>query len=101
MTIYTTLGEDRGCCGHRHPTPQDALACGDRFRDEQQHRGDYSDRSVVAVEAHAPWAYGAPKTWRRLNNTELAEMYGVRSEAPASPAPCGQRTHRLAKPEDE
>ena len=75
MTIYNTLGEDRGCCGHRYPTPQDALVCGDRFRDEQQHRGDYSDRRVNAVDADAPWADGAPRTWRWLNNGELAEMY--------------------------
>ena len=72
MSIYNTLGEDRGCCGHRHLTPQRTLACGNRFRDDQQHHGDYSDRRVVAVDADAPSADGAPRSWRWLNNGELA-----------------------------
>ena len=73
--IYTSYGPDRGCCGHQHLTPRDALVCVDRYRDQQQHRGDYSDRYVVAVEDNTPWINGIPTKYREPNDAELAQMY--------------------------
>ncbi len=70
MTIYSTLGQDRGCCGHRNLTPREACASVDRFRAEQQHRDDYSD-GAVAVELDAQWKDGKPARWRHLNEDEL------------------------------
>ncbi len=49
--VYTTLGHECGCCGHRHRTVQEARRC---VKDYQ--RREFSDRRVVAVAADAPYA---------------------------------------------
>ena len=48
--VSTTHGRECGCCGHRHPTVQQA---GRRLKDYR--RRGYSDRIVVAVAAAAAW----------------------------------------------
>ena len=66
--IYTTLGHECGCCGHRHRTVREAARCLKDYR-----RREYSDRIVVAVAADAPWP---PAEGRYLNDAELEELYG-------------------------
>ena len=65
--VYTTLGQECGCCGHRHPTVQQAGRSLDDYR-----RREFSDRIVVAVAADAPWP---PTEGRYLNDTELEALY--------------------------
>ena len=65
--VYTTLGQECGCCGHRHPTVQQAGRCLDDYR-----RREYSDRIVVAVAADAAWP---PTEGRYLNDAELEVLY--------------------------
>ena len=65
--MYTTVGQECGCCGHRHPTVQDAKLC---LMDYQ--RREFSDRIVVAVAVDAPWP---PVESRYLNDTELDALY--------------------------
>lgn len=48
-TIYTTYGSVRGCCGHRHRTPEAAQACIDRDQRGCASQGGYSDRSIATV----------------------------------------------------
>lgn len=65
--IYTTLGQECGCCGHRHTTVREAGRCLEDYR-----RREYSDRIVVAIAADAPWP---PSAGRYLNDAELTELY--------------------------
>ena len=65
--IYTTLGQECGCCGHRHTTVREARRCLEDYR-----RRKYSDRIVVAIAADAPWP---PSAGRYLNDAELTELY--------------------------
>ena len=67
--VYTTIGQECGCCGHRHRTVREAGRCLEDYR-----RRGYSDRIVVAVAADAPWL---PARARYLNDAELSELYGV------------------------
>lgn len=47
---YQTIGDVRGCCGHKHRTIASAENC--RRKDSQgcKSQGGYSDRFVVAFE---------------------------------------------------
>ena len=65
--VYTTLGQECGCCGHRHTTVREARRYLENYR-----RREYSDRIVVAVAADAPWP---PAEGRLLNDAELTELY--------------------------
>ena len=65
--VYTTLGAECGCCGHRHPTVREAGRCLEDYR-----RREFSDRVVVALAADAPWP---PAAGRDLNDVELDELY--------------------------
>ena len=65
--IYTTLGQECGCCGHRHATVREMGRCLEDYQ-----RREYSDRIVVAVAADAPWPSAAG---RYLNDAELTELY--------------------------
>ena len=67
--VYTTIGPECGCCGHRHATVQEAGRCLDDYR-----RREFSDRRVVAVAADAAWP---PAEGRDLNDAELNALYGV------------------------
>ena len=66
--VYTTLGQESGCCGRRHRTVREAGRCAD-----DHHRREFSDRRVVAVAADAP---SPPAHGRDLNDAELDELYG-------------------------
>ena len=66
--VYTTLGQECGCCGHRHPTVQQAGRCLENYR-----RRGFSDRIVVAVAVNAAWP---PTEGRYLNDAELDDLYG-------------------------
>ena len=66
--VYTTLGHECGCCGHRHETVREAGRCLQDYK-----RQGFSDRMVVAVAADAPWP---PAEGRYLNNAEIEELYG-------------------------
>ena len=48
--VYTPLGHEYGCCGHRHRTVREAGRCLEKYR-----RREYSDRIAVAVAADTPW----------------------------------------------
>ncbi len=65
--VYTTLGAECGCCGHRHRTVREAGRCLEDYR-----RREYSDRIVVAVAADASWP---PAEGRYLNDAELVQLY--------------------------
>ena len=66
--VYTTLGHECGCCGHRHRAVREAGGCLEDYR-----RREYSDRIVVVVvAADAPWP---PAEGRYLNNEELEQLY--------------------------
>ena len=65
--VYTTIGLESGCCGHRHRRVREASRCLAGFR-----RQEPSDRRVVAVAADAPWP---PTEGRALNDAELDELY--------------------------
>ena len=67
LDVYTTLGHECGCCGHRHETVREAGRCLEDYR-----RREYSDRIVVAVAADAPWP---PVAGRYLDDAELTELY--------------------------
>ncbi|MCY4074231.1 MAG: hypothetical protein OXH04_02230 [Acidobacteria bacterium] len=69
--VYTTLGLECGCCGHRHATVEGAGRCLEAYR-----RRTFSDRRVVAVAADAPWP---PAAGRDLNDAELAALYADRA----------------------
>ncbi len=66
--VYTTLGQECGCCGHRHPTVQQAGRCLENYR-----RRGFSNRIVVAVAVDAAWP---PTEGRYLNGAELDDLYG-------------------------
>ena len=68
--IYTTIGSDSGCCGHRHRSVREAGRCLAEHR-----RRQLSDRRVVAVAADAPWP---PTEGRDLNDRELDALYADR-----------------------
>ena len=65
--VYTTIGHECGCCGHRHPSVREAGRCLAEYR-----RQEPSDRRVVAVAADAPWP---PTEGRDLNDAELDALY--------------------------
>ena len=65
--VYTTVGQECGGCGHRHPTVQDAKRCLMNYQ-----RREFSDRIVVAVTADAP---RPPVESRYLNDAELDALY--------------------------
>lgn len=74
--MYTTLGQTRGCCGHRHLTVVDAGLCLARYRKRQQGQGDYSDRRVVAVADNATWVGSRPTAGvRQLTRPEMRDLY--------------------------
>lgn len=50
MTKYTTYGDVRGGCGHRHSTREAAERCLSRDQRGCKCQGGYSDRSVVYVD---------------------------------------------------
>ena len=67
QNVYTTIGFESGCCGHRHRRVREAGRClADHRRQER------SDRRVVAVAADTPWP---PTEGRDLNDAELGELY--------------------------
>jgi hypothetical protein len=72
--VYTTPGEECGCCGHRHPTVQQAGRSLDDYR-----RRQYSDRIVVAVAADAAWP---PTEGRYLNDAELEALHEDAAKGP-------------------
>ena len=47
---YTTQGNVRGCCGHKHRTIEAAKRCADRDQAGCASQGGYSDRSVVRYD---------------------------------------------------
>ena len=65
--VYTTLGQQCGCCGHRHRTVRQAGRCLEDYR-----RRGFSDHIVVAVAAGAAWP---PTEGRYLNDAELDALY--------------------------
>ena len=65
--VYTTIGHECGCCGHRHRSVREAGRCLAEYR-----RQEPSDRRVVAVAADAPWP---PTEGRDLNDAELDALY--------------------------
>lgn len=52
---YTTQGEVRGCCGHRHRSIEAAHRClvNDQLGCSRQH--GYSDRNVYEVDEQGQW----------------------------------------------
>ena len=76
--VYTTIGQECGCCGHRHQSVQEAGQCLADFR-----RRGFSDRRVVAVDADGPWP---PTRGHDLNDAELkATLREHRSDSPWPP----------------
>ena len=67
QNVYTTIGLESGCCGHRHRCVREAGRCLAEYR-----RQEHSDRRVVAVAADTPWP---PTEGRDLNDAELDELY--------------------------
>ena len=67
QNVYTTIGFESGCCGHRHRRVREAGRCLAEYR-----RQEFSDRRVVAVAADTPWP---PTEGRDLNDAELDELY--------------------------
>ena len=65
--VYTTIGQECGCCGHRRPAVRDAKRCLSDY-----HRREFSDRRVVAVAGDAPWP---PAEGRDLSGAELEALY--------------------------
>lgn len=49
MATYTTYGNVRGGCGHRHQTSEAAERCLARDQAGCRSQGGYSDRSVAVV----------------------------------------------------
>jgi len=50
MTTYTTRGNVRGCCGHKHRSLETAVRC---LRDDQsgcRSQGGYSDRDIERTD---------------------------------------------------
>jgi hypothetical protein len=56
MTTYTTRGNVRGGCGHKHRSLETAWKCLQRDRSGCQSQGGYSDRQVVRADGE-PLAY--------------------------------------------
>ncbi len=50
MIYYTTRGDIRGCCGHKHKTVRTAVACLQADAKGCRDHGGYSDRQVIGVE---------------------------------------------------
>ena len=50
MTYYTTKGDMRGSCGHRHKAVRTAFACLQDDAAGCRQQGGYSDRRIVGVE---------------------------------------------------
>ena len=50
MTYYTTKGDVRGPCGHKHKTVRAAVACLQADAKGCRSQGGYSDRRVLGVE---------------------------------------------------
>ena len=65
--VYTTIGLESGCCGHRHRSVREAGRCLAEYGHQE-----LSDRRVVAVAADAPWP---PTEGRDLNDGELHALY--------------------------
>ena len=68
LDVYTTIGRECGCCGHRHRNVREAGSCLAEYR-----RQGPSDRRVVAVAADALWP---PTEGRDLNHAEIDALYG-------------------------
>lgn len=51
MTVYTTRGSVRGCCGHKHKTIGAAVKCLKADQSGCQSQGGYSDRTIRAIDA--------------------------------------------------
>ena len=79
QVIYTTIGPESGCCGHRHRSVREAGRCLAEYR-----RRELSDRRVVAVAADGPWP---PTEGRYLNDAELDALY----EDDGTSAACGEQ----------
>lgn len=67
MQTYTTKGDVRRCCGHKHRSIQTAVDCRNRDQNACVRQGGYSDRSVVAVRYVDE--FGAIQT-RPMNDAE-------------------------------
>ena len=87
--IYTTIGHECGCCGHRHRSVREAGQCHAEHRQQQQR----SDRRVVAVAADAAWA---PTEGRDLNDAELHDLYADDC-LPAGSGPRSSTSHRMSR----
>lgn len=57
-TIYTTWGSVRGCCGHRHRTPEAAWACLQNDRSGCRNKRGYSDREIYVAQSDNPYIDG-------------------------------------------
>ena len=64
--VYTTLGLECGCCGHRHPTVREAGQCFDDYRRRGVLRPDRGCRRRAAA-----WP---PTEGRYLNDAELEAL---------------------------
>ena len=60
---YTTRGNVRGCCGHKHRTIEAAKRCADHDQSECSRQGGYSDRRVVNSDR------------TELSESDLNELY--------------------------
>lgn len=52
---YYSKGPVRGCCGHRHRTPETAIACSERDGYYCHRQGGYSDRQVYGSDGTGPY----------------------------------------------
>lgn len=71
MTRYTTIGDVRGSCGHRHRMVAAAERCQGQDSRNCRYHGGYTDRTVVAVDSDGET--------RRLTEGEYWEFMSAES----------------------
>ena len=64
---YTTIGDVRGCCGHKHRSIEAAKACIEKDHRGCNKQGGYSDRTVYRVSDDG--------SIERLTEDEVSRLY--------------------------
>lgn len=63
--LYTTVGDVRGCCDHKHRSIRTAVECLGRDQGRCARQGGYSDRIVVYAD----------HSW--LTDTDREEVFAI------------------------
>lgn len=61
--VYTTYGQVRGCCGHRHTSVETAERCITKDGRGCRMQGGYTDRSIVDVREDGRLYIPDTDTW--------------------------------------